>query len=99
MIIYNVTVKVDNEIHNEWLEWMKVVHIPDVLKTGLFSDQRVCRVLVDDSDGITYAIQYTCRNMDDFIRYEREHAPRLRQEHIDRYQDKALAFRTLLEVI
>jgi hypothetical protein len=34
MILYNVTVSVDPEIHDEWLAWMKSKHIPDVLATG-----------------------------------------------------------------
>lgn len=99
MIIYNVTVKVDNEIHEEWLKWMREIHIPDVLKTGLFTENRIYKVLVDDEDGVTYAVQYSCRNIDDYKKYETEHAPRLQKEHTDRYNDKALAFRTLLEVI
>ena len=60
MIIYNVTLNVDQEVHEEWLNWMKEIHIPDVMATGLFLDNRLCRVLVDDEGGITYAIQYTC---------------------------------------
>ncbi|MEO8448027.1 MAG: DUF4286 family protein, partial [bacterium] len=28
MILYNVTVNVDDSVHDEWLEWMKTIHIP-----------------------------------------------------------------------
>ena len=37
MLVYNVTVKVNTDIHEEWLEWMKKTHIPEVLATGYFS--------------------------------------------------------------
>jgi len=30
MILYNVTVSIDPEIAEEWLTWMREVHIPDV---------------------------------------------------------------------
>lgn len=99
MIIYNVTVKVDHDIHREWLKWMRDIHIPEVLKTGLFTENRICKVLVEETDGVTYAVQYTCKNMDDYRKYEKEHAGRLQKEHREKYQDKALAFRTLLEVL
>lgn len=99
MIIYNVTVKVDADIHEEWLKWMREVHIPDVLKTGLFIENCICRVLVNEEDGMTYAVQYTCKSLEDYKKYEVEHAPRLQQEHREKYRDKALAFRTLLEVL
>ena len=99
MIIYNVTVKIDNNVHNEWLNWMRTVHIPDVLKTGLFTENKMCKVLVDDTDGVTYAIQYTCHGMAQLEEYQEKHAPALQAEHTEKYRDKFVAFRTLLEVV
>jgi len=99
MIIYNVTVKIDNEVHDEWLNWMKTVHIPDVLKTGKFLENKLCKVLVDDTDGTNYSIQYTAKDMDTLNTYFEEDAPALQAEHTERYKDKFVAFRTLLEVV
>lgn len=99
MIVYNVTVKIENSVHDEWLNWMRTVHIPDVLNTGLFSENRMLKVLVDDTDGVTYSIQYTCANMQALETYQAKHAPALQAEHTARYRDKFVAFRTLLEVI
>ena len=48
MIIYNVTVNIDHEVHDAWVAWMKDVHIPDVMATGLFLQSRMLRVLADD---------------------------------------------------
>ena len=36
MIVYNVTVNIDADVQERWIEWMKEVHIPDVMATGLF---------------------------------------------------------------
>lgn len=99
MIIYNVTVKVEHDIHEDWLKWMREKHIPEVLGTGRFMENRMARVLVDDEDGITYAIQYTCKDMATLEAYQRHEAPRLQAEHAERYKDKFVAFRTLLEVV
>jgi len=99
MIIYNVTVKIDPSVHDEWLQWMINKHIPDVLATGYFVENQLARVLVDDDDGFTYAIQYKCKSMTDLEQYQQEHAPRLQAMHAERYIDKFVAFRTLLEVI
>ncbi|MEZ4721017.1 MAG: DUF4286 family protein [Flavobacteriales bacterium] len=99
MIIYNVTVKIDSDVHDEWLNWMREVHIPDVLSTGHFKGNQIAKVLVDDEDGITYSIQYRCDTMDDLQAYYRDHAPRLQEEHTSRYRDKFVAFRTLLELM
>ncbi len=98
-IIFNVTVKVDSDIQAEWLSWMKAEHIPGVMNTGLFSGNRLCRVLNDETDGVTFAVQYFCNNLEDFKKYELDFAPSLRKKHYDKYGERALAFRTLLEVI
>jgi hypothetical protein len=99
MIVYNVTVKVNPEIHDEWLAWMKETHIPDVMATGLFTTYRMMRVIVNEDDGETYSIQYLAESMADVHRYQVNHAPDLQQEHAEKYDGKFVAFRTLLEEI
>ena len=99
MIIYNVTVKIDHEVHEDWLNWMQQVHIPDVMKTGMFSEQRMLKVLDGMTDGNTYAIQYTCKDMATLDEYQEKHAPALQADHTARYKDKFVAFRTLLETV
>jgi hypothetical protein len=99
MIIYNVTVKIEDEVEEDWLQWMQDEHIPDVMDTGLFEDYRLCRLLLDEDDGTSYAIQYFCKNMEQLEKYQEEHAEVLQQEHHQKYKDQYVAFRTLLEVI
>lgn len=101
MIIYNVTVNIEDDVHLDWLNWMKTTHIPDVMKTGFFLENKMCKVLStqEDETGHTYAIQYTCANMDDLEEYQAKHAPALQKDHLERYQGKFVAFRTLLEIV
>ena len=99
MIIYNVTVNIENDVREEWLQWMKEKHIPDVMATGHFTEHKICKVLVDEEEGTTYSIQYSCRNMADYEQYHKNHAPRLQKEVKDKYADKFVAFRTLLEIV
>lgn len=99
MIIYNVTVNIEHDVHDEWLKWMKTEHIPDVMKTGFFIENKICKVLVDEEQGTTYSIQYTAPDMQALEQYQRDHALRLQKEHSDRFANKFVAFRTLLEVV
>jgi hypothetical protein len=100
MIIYNVTVNIDADVHDEWLQWMLEKHIPDVLDTGLFLDARMSKMLIEEEgDGITYSIQYTLDSMNEMRKYEEEHAPRLRDEYNRRYEGKFGIFRTMMEVV
>jgi len=55
MYIYNVTLSIDQSIHEEWLEWIHN-HIPEVLATGKFTSAKLTQVLVEeDMGGITYS--------------------------------------------
>jgi len=99
MIVYNVTVKVDLDVHDDWLKWMKGVHIPDVMKTGKFLKNGLYRLLIDEADGVTYSVQYQCNSIGELNLYQQEDAPRLQQEHNQRYANKYVAFRSLLEEV
>ena len=99
MIIYNVTVVIDNDVSEEWLKWMKTKHIPDVMATGKFLDGKLSRILAEEEGGKSYSIQYLCKDMESYEDYQKENAPALQKEHSDRYAGKFVAFRTLLNVL
>lgn len=100
MLLYNVTIKIAHAQHADWLAWMQGVHIPEVIATGLFTEYRLCRLLgEDETEGVTYAIQYHCGSMDDFQAYQQAHALRLQKAHADRYANQYVAFRTLMEIV
>lgn len=100
MFIYNVTLKVDESIHQDWLSWMKQVHIPDVMKTGCFEKHVFVRLMdVDESEGPTYAVQYYAVSKAQYNRYIDLYSPRLRQDGLTMWGNKFIAFRTLMEVV
>ena len=101
MIIYSVTVSVEREISEEWLSWMKSVHIPDVMATGYFKTHSIQRVLdpIVDVNMVTHNIQYRCESVLDLDQYQKEAAPALQKDHTERYKDKFVAFRTILKLV
>ena len=68
MILYNVTINIDHDAHDEWVRWMREEHIPEVMATGCFLEHRMSRVLADDEGGVTYAVQYACADMPTYER-------------------------------
>ncbi|MFK8044993.1 MAG: DUF4286 family protein [Crocinitomicaceae bacterium] len=97
-IIYNVTVSIDYEVHDDWLEWMKSTHVPDVLKTGLFLEAKLSKIMAEESGGLSYSIQYLCENQAKLDEYQAKFAPELQNAHNAKYAGKFAAFRTLLRV-
>ncbi|TAE17630.1 MAG: DUF4286 family protein [Bacteroidetes bacterium] len=101
-IIYNVTNAVEEQIIPEWLEWMRRVHIPEVMQTGLFLEYKFLRVigaLGEEDSGGTYAVQYVAESIEKFLDYAENHAPALRAKTQERYGERVMAFRTLLEMM
>lgn len=99
MYIYNVTLSIDESIHEEWLKWIHN-HIPEVLATGKFISAKLTQVLVDeDMGGVTYSIQYTAKTREDLDLYYKEDADRLRTGGMLKFADKMLAFRTELKIV
>ena len=100
MIIYNVTVKVDNDAADAWVGWMKSEHMAELMDTGLFIDCRLCRLLEqDETEGVTYAAQYFLESIDQYNEYIDNHAAIMREKGFKMFGGKFAAFRTVMEII
>jgi retron-type reverse transcriptase len=100
MIVYNVTINIDREVESEWMRWMKSVHIPEVLATNCFENARMLKMMFEEeSQGTTYAVQYMAKSLEMIEQYQQEFAEALQAKHSNRYKDKFVVFRTLLEEV
>lgn len=101
MILYNVTVNIDEDVELDWIQWMKEVHIPEVMETGFFVEYRFMKMLSQGSDdtGTTYAIQYIADHLGHLETYLNTVAPQIQKKSIIRYGSKMAAFRTVLEEV
>ena len=99
-LILNTTIKVDHRIADAWLQWTKEEYIPMVEQTNCFVWTRLVRLLeVDDEDGPTYALQFAAASKADYLRYNELHAVRLQKQSFDKWGDRFIAFRSLMEVL
>ena len=100
MIIYNVTVKVEWSIAHDWENWMKDVHIPEVLQTECFDKHQFVRLLqVDETDGPTYAIQYYSPSLAKYDYYLQHHSAGIRNKISEKWGQKYVDFKTLMQVV
>ena len=97
MIIYSVEISVEKDIHQEWLNWMRETHIPDVMKTNLFSDCKFLKNL--QSEKTTYTIQYKLKSMTNYLKYRDNFADELQKDHNKKFKNKFSAKRELLKII
>lgn len=99
-VIYNVTIKVDQAIADEWLQWLKEEHIPDIIRTGCFTQATILQLLeVDDSEGPTYAVQYQADSREQYNRYIQAFSDEMRKKGTDRWGGRFIAFRSVMRVV
>ncbi len=100
MILYNVTINIEKEAEQEWISWMKKVHIPDVMATGIFHESKFYRILHETDDNtVNYSVQYFTDSVEKIDLYQTLHAHKLQSEVNAKFQDKFVAFRSLLESV
>ena len=100
MLLFNETIGIDKDVEVEWIKWIKDNHVPAVLGTGMFVDFRIYRVLHDQEEGtISYSLQYFAESLDNVQQYLEVFAPKIVEDHRKKFQNKHVAFRTLLEEI
>lgn len=100
MFIYNVTIKIDWSIHDDWVEWMLHEHMNEMVNTGCFTYSTLLRLLeTDEKEGPTYAAQYFAESKADYNRYIEKYSTVIRQKYFDKWGDNFIAFRSLMQIV
>ena len=99
MLLYNVTLIIEDATAARWLQWMQDIHIPEVMNTGCFISNRLLKVLDSPNEGVTYCAQYVAETMEDYLQYQEKFAPALQAKLNEEFANQFVAFRTLMEYI
>lgn len=99
MLLYNVTVIIEDAAAEEWLQWMQEVHIPEVMATHQFVSNRLLKVLDSPNEGVTYCVQYVAESLAQYEAYQQHHAPALQAKLQVKFENRLVAFRTVMEFV
>jgi len=101
MVLYVVNVSVKKEMQEEWLEWMKQVHIPNVINTGYFNKADIYTIILPAKGGdeISFSVQYQSESYEKFMSYTVKEAKRLQKEHKEKFGDRITVERIVFEKI
>ena len=100
MIVYNLTIHVEHSIQEAWLRWQREEHIPAIMATRQFKEYRFFHLLEqDESEGTTFVIQFIAPTADHYKKYIEEFAPFLRNQSHDKWGNRQVVFRTIMEVM
>lgn len=99
MLLYNVTLIIEDASADEWLQYMNEIHIPEVMATGKFVSNRLLKILDSPNEGVSYCSQYVVESLADYEDYQQNYAPKLQANLQQKFENKFVAFRTLMEFI
>jgi hypothetical protein len=99
MIIYNTTFQVDDDVHSNFLIWMKECYIPEVQQHGTLTSPRLTRILSHHADGTSYALQWEVPSTAMLHAWHTQLGERLNSEMQRIFKDKVVSFPTLMEVV
>jgi hypothetical protein len=100
MIIRNITYSVDKTLEQDFLEWIKAVHIPEVMMSLKPQSYKILRLLTEiENAGATFSVQYFFESLSDFEDFENEFQEDLNYEVHKRYNGHYVFFPSLLEEI
>jgi len=95
-----MSIQIDPLIEKEWVQWQKQEHIPEVMASAQFVDYKFYRLLEqDETESIFYVMQFFAATEGHYKKFIQEYAGDLRQKAFDRWGDKFIAFRTVMEVV
>jgi hypothetical protein len=96
MLVYTITVNVEQSVTDQWLLWMKENFLGAMLATGFFQRYNAFKVL-HDSDGDTYTFQFFCSDILQFEQFSEPHKGIILQSLMNSYPGKVVYFNTMLE--
>ena len=99
MILYNITVIIDDKINEEWLDWMNTEFIPVLTNSDHVTSNRFLRVIDSPNEGITYCVQLIIDTIGNYQQFQETDFPQLMADHSTKFANSFVSFSTLMEFI
>jgi hypothetical protein len=99
MIVYNETIIVEEASYENWISYIRQVHIPEVMATGYFDSYKVLNVIDSPNEGVTTCVQYNTDSEERFAQFYNQHLQGLHKAHHELYENKYVLYSSLMETI
>jgi len=100
MIVFNTTFHVDENIQEEFIEYILKEFIPMSTKSGLLKYPRLARVFGKDEDeGVSFAMEFQVDDIAVMEKWNAEESNRVFELLMDRFKEKMVGFSTLMQTI
>lgn len=99
MILYNITIVIENGVQNEWLDWMRMQFIQPSMSTKLFESSQLMKVIDSPNEGTTYCLQFLAPNPGNIQLYKEQYEPEMMRSMHSRFANRFVSFSSLMEFV
>lgn len=97
MILFNITILSDIEIHEELKSWILTDFIPAIASEEIFKSQSLLKILNSPNEGVTYSLQFVAENEDKIAIFRKGHLNSLHNKSQNEYANKLFLIESLME--
>ncbi|WP_298647311.1 DUF4286 family protein [uncultured Proteiniphilum sp.] len=100
MIVFNTTFHVEEEIHEEFIEYMLQRFIPMSIQSGLLSSPRLSRIFgKEEEEGLSFAMEFLVSDLAALERWNSEESGAIYAPLLERFKEKMAGFSTVMQTI
>ncbi len=97
MILFNLTILANQEIHEELKSWILKEFLPSITEEKLFGSLSLLKLLNSPNEGVTYALQFKATDENVINKFREHHLPLLENKAQLEYANKIYFFESLME--
>lgn len=100
MIIYNTTYHVEDDIHDQYVAYVRDELIPKALKSGHLSNPQFALIHSQhEESGVSYSLQFRVDSFEKLEEWMEDYGQSIRLDIASLFGERALGFMTLLEEV
>jgi hypothetical protein len=99
MYLYNITLIIEEHTADEMLAYLNKTFIPQVIETGLFTTNKLLKVVDSPNEGITYCLQFIAENEVNYGQYVDIYSPIIEGDLNEKFKNRYMPYRTLMEYV
>lgn len=97
MIIFNITVIVEDTVHDDFFHFLHNEYVPTVQNSEKFQEVKTYRLTEPVNEGITYCVQCFAKSREELDNFRDQKFIELSQALLQKFPDKAIFFTSVLE--
>lgn len=100
MLIFNTTYQVTTNHTENWIQWIKTEHIPFMLKSEVFIEPQITKIVgSEDETGTSFSVQFKINDMDTLVLWHNQYAIEFQDKVSSKFGTEVVFFSTVLELL